>query len=246
MKKKIALVTGASRGIGKAIAIGLARKGVFVVINYRSRNDAAEEVAKEIKNFGGEAVIFKADVANDNEVKSMVESIVDRFGSIDILVNNAAIHRGGRIQNLTVEDWNLVINSILGGTFYCCRHVVPYMIENKWGRIINVSSYTALHGYPGDTPYSAAKAGLLGFTMALAKEVATKGITVNVVIPGFVPTDMTASLFNTQEKIERELQRIPMRRPGRPEEIAEMVNFLVFKGEYITGAIFRVDGGLGM
>ena len=120
------------------------------------------------------------------------------------------------------------------------------MIEKNWGRIINISSYAALHGYPGDTAYSSAKAGLLGFTMALAKEVASKGITVNVIVPGFIPTDMTAALFNTQEKIEQELQRIPMRRPGKPEEISDMVNFLVLKGDYITGTVIRIDGGLGI
>jgi len=244
--KRVAVVTGASRGIGRAVAIGLAKEGVSVVVNYHSRRDAAEEVAREIIEAGGKAIVVKADVANDAEVKSMVDQVVEKWGAIDILVNNAALHRGGRIQKLTLEDWSLVINSVLGGTFHCCRHIVPMMVEKNWGRIINLSSYVALHGYPGDTPYGAAKAGLLGFTMSLAKEVATKGITVNAVIPGYIPTDMTGRLFNTQEKIEREVQNIPIRRPGKPEEISDMVNFLVFKGEYITGAVIRVDGGLGM
>jgi 3-oxoacyl-[acyl-carrier protein] reductase len=244
--KRVALVTGAGRGIGRAIAIGLAKEGVSVVVNYLSRRDAAEEVAREIIGGGGKAIVVKADVANDTEVKSMVDQVVERWGTIDILVNNAALHRGGRIQKLTLEDWDLVINSVLGGTFHCCRHIVPMMVEKNWGRIINLSSYVALHGYPGDTSYGAAKAGLLGFTMSLAKEVATKGITVNAIIPGYVPTDMTGRLFNTQEKIEHEVQNIPIRRPGKPEEIADMVNFLVFKGEYITGSVIRVDGGLGM
>jgi 3-oxoacyl-[acyl-carrier protein] reductase len=246
MEKKVAFVTGSSRGIGRAIAIGLAKEGVSVVVNYRSRQDAAEEVAREITGIGGEAIIAKADVANDDEVKSMVDDVINKWGSIDILVNNAAIHRGGRIQKLTLEDWNLVINSVLGGTFHCCRHIVPLMIAKNWGRIINLSSYVALHGYPGDTAYGAAKAGLLGFTMSLAKEVASKGVTVNAIIPGFVPTDMTGGLFNTQEKIDREVQNIPIHRPGKPEEIADMVNFLVSKGEYITGTVIRVDGGLAM
>ena len=246
MEKKVAFVTGSSRGIGRAIAIGLAKEGVSVVVNYRSRHDAAEEVAREITGIGGEAIIAKADVANDDEVKSMVDDVINKWGSIDILVNNAAIHRGGRIQKLTLENWNLVINSVLGGTFHCCRHIVPLMIAKNWGRIINLSSYVALHGYPGDTAYGAAKAGLLGFTMSLAKEVASKGVTVNAIIPGFVPTDMTGGLFNTQEKIDREVQNIPIHRPGKPEEIADIVNFLVFKGEYITGTVIRVDGGMGM
>jgi 3-oxoacyl-[acyl-carrier protein] reductase len=246
MKEKVALVTGASRGIGRAIALGLAKEGVRVVINYQARQDAAERVASEIRETGGEALVVKADVAKDDEVKRMVDQAIGKWGAIDILVNNAATHRGGRIQNLTLEDWGLVINSALGGAFHCCRHIVPMMVEKRWGRIINLSSYVALHGYPGDTPYGAAKAGLIGFTLSLAKEVATRGITANAIVPGFVPTDMTARLFDTREKIEQEIQKVPIRRPGRPEEIAEMVNFLVFRGEYITGSVIRVDGGLGM
>ena len=246
MEEKVALVTGSARGIGRAIALSLAKEGVRVVVNYQSRRDAAEEVAREIIGAGGKALVVRADVANDAEVKSMVDQVVEKWGTINILVNNAATHRGGRIQKLTLEDWGLVINSALGGAFHCCRHIIPMMVEKKWGRIINLSSYVALHGYPGDTPYGAAKAGLLGFTMSLAKEVAAKGITVNAVIPGYVPTDMTGALFNTQEKIERQIQEIPIHRSGKPEEIAEMVNFLVFKGDYITGTVIRVDGGLAM
>jgi 3-oxoacyl-[acyl-carrier protein] reductase len=242
----VSLVTGASRGIGRAIAIGLAKEGVSVAVNYQSRRDAAEEVVREITGAGGKAIVVKADVANDAEVKSMVDQVVGKWGTIDILVNNAATHRGGRLQNLTLGDWGLVINSVLGGAFHCCRHILPMMVEKKWGRVINLSSYVGLHGYPGDTPYGAAKAGILGLTMSLAKEVSTKGITVNAIVPGFVPTDMTAGLFNTKEKLDLEIQKIPLRRPGKPGEIADMVNFLVFKGEYITGTVIRVDGGLAM
>ena len=161
MDKKIALVTGSARGIGRAIAIGLAKEGARLVVNYQSRQDAAEEVAREIIGAGGEAVVVKADVGSDSEVKSMVEKIRKEWGTIDILVNNAGVHRGGRIQSLALEDWNLVIKSTLGGTFHCCRHIVPMMVEKNWGRIINISSYAALHGYPGDTAYGAAKAALL-------------------------------------------------------------------------------------
>lgn len=245
-RKKVALVTGAARGIGRAIAIDLAAQGVSVVINYRSRRDAAEEVMAVIQASGGESMIIGADVAKDDAVKSMVDEIETRWGSIDILVNNATTHKGGRIQSLSHEEWDTVLGSALGGAFHCCRYVVPGMVERRWGRIINLSSYVALHGYQGDCAYGTAKAGLLGFTMSLAKEVATRGITVNAVIPGFVPTDMTRGLFDTQEKLEREMQNIPMRRPGTPEEIADMVNFLVFKGQYITGTAIRVDGGLAM
>lgn len=246
MKKKVALVTGSGRGIGRAIVLGLAKEGARVVVNYRSMQDAAEKVAYEIIGTGGEVIIVKADVANDTEVKSMVDQVVEKWGTIDILVNNAALHRGGRIQNLPPEDWNLVIQSVLKGAFNCCRYVVPLMVEKEWGRIINVSSDAGLHGYPGETAYGAAKAGLIGFTKSLAKEVAKKKITVNVVIPGFLQTDMTAPLFGTEERLNREIERIPMGRPGKPEEVAELISFLAFKGSYITGAVIQIDGGMGM
>jgi 3-oxoacyl-[acyl-carrier protein] reductase len=244
--EKVALVTGASRGIGRAIAIDLAKQGARVVVNYRSRPDAAQEVVREIRRLGSEAISVKADVANETEVQSMVNLALEKMGGIDILVNNAALHRGGRIQKLPSQDWDLVINSVLKGTFHCCRHVVPLMLEKEWGRIINLSSDAGLHGFPGDTAYGAAKAGLIGFTKSLAKEVARKRITVNVVIPGFLRTDMTAPLFSTEERVHREIERIPMGRPGMPEEIAELVSFLALKGAYITGAVIQIDGGMGM
>lgn len=243
---RIALVTGASRGIGRAIALELAKDGANLIVNYRLRSEEAESVVKEIEAMGRKAIAIRADVSNEKEVKSMVERTIETFGRIDILVNNAAIHRGGRIQKLSTEDWDIVINSILRGTFNCCRYVIPYMIEKEWGRIINISSDVGLHGFPGDTAYGAAKAGLIGFTKSLAKEVAKKNITVNVVVPGFLRTDMTAPLFNTEEKVQRELSRIPMGRPGRLEEVSSLVSFLAFKGSYITGAVLQVDGGMGM
>jgi len=244
--KKVALVTGAARGIGRAIAIDLAKEGANVIVNYRSRPDAAEEVVKVIKEMGRKVVSVKADVAKEHEVKSMVDQAIETFGGIDILVNNAAIHRGGRVQKLPTEDWDLVMNSILRGTFNCCRYVVPLMVEKNWGRIVNLSSVAGVHGYPGDTAYGSAKAGLIGFTKSLAKEVAKKGITANVVIPGYLQTDMTSVLFDTAEKINYALQMIPLGRPGKPEEVAELVSFLAFKGAYITGSVIRVDGGMGM
>ena len=246
MEKKVALVTGASRGIGRAIAIDLAKEGADVIVNYRSNSEAAEEVVKLIKEMGRQAISIKADVANDHEVEEMVQKAKEEFGNIDVLVNNAALHRGGRIQKLPPEDWDLVMNSVLRGVFNCCRHIVPFMVEKEWGRIINISSDAGLHGYPGDTAYGAAKAGLIGFTKSLAKEVAKKKITVNVVIPGFLQTDMTSVLFTSEERLNREIERIPLGRPGKVEEIAELVSFLAFKGSYITGAVIQVDGGMGM
>ena len=245
-QKRVALVTGASRGIGRAIAIDLAKEGADVIVNYRTRPDAAAEVVKEIEKVGSRAISVRADVANEAEVQSMVNLAMEKMGGIDILVNNAAIHRGGRVQKLPSEDWDLVIHSVLKGAFNCCRYIVPGMVEKEWGRIINISSDAGLHGFPGDTAYGAAKAGLIGFTKSLAKEVAKKKITVNVVIPGFLHTDMTSVLFTTEERLKREIERIPMGRPGKPEEIAELVSFLAFKGSYITGAVIQVDGGMGM
>jgi 3-oxoacyl-[acyl-carrier protein] reductase len=246
VENRVALVTGSSRGIGRAIALNLARSGMRVVVNYQFRQEAAEEVAREISEGGGEAIVVKADVRSDEGVKSMVTRIVNTWGTVDVLVNNAVVHRGGRVQKLEPKDWNMVIDSALGGAFHCCRRIAPMMVERKWGRIVNLSSYVALHGYPGDTAYGAAKAGLLGFTMSLAKEVATKGITVNAVVPGFILTDMTSGLFDSQEKLAGEIGRIPMRQPGKPEEVADTVNFLVFKRDYVTGTVIRVDGGLAM
>ena len=246
MEKRVALVTGASRGIGRAIAIGLAEQGADVIVNFRSHPDAAEEVVRLIREAGRQALSVRADVAHDDEVKDMVKKAKEEFGGIDILVNNAALHRGGRIQKLPPEEWNLVINSVLRGAFNCCRYVVPLMVEREWGRVINISSDAGLHGYPGDTAYGAAKAGLIGFTKSLAKEVAKKKITANVVIPGFLQTDMTSVLFTSEERLRLEIERIPLGRPGKVEEISELVSFLAFKGSYITGAVIQVDGGMGM
>jgi 3-oxoacyl-[acyl-carrier protein] reductase len=243
---KIALVTGAARGIGRAIALDFAEHGADIAVNYRSRLDAAEEVAEKIRRMGRKALVVKADVGDEQQIKAMVDRVAEEFGGIDVLVNNAAIHRGGRVQNIALKDWDLVMNSALKGAFHCCRHVIPMMLEQQWGRVINISSIAGLRGSPGDTAYGSSKAGLIGFTKSLAKEVAKKGITVNAVVPGFLKTDMTAPLFNTEEKLKSELKRIPMGRPGEPQEIAEVVSFLAFKGSYITGAVIMVDGGMGM
>ncbi len=244
--KKVALVTGASRGIGKAIAIELARRGADLIINYTSRPDAAEEVAAQIRKSGGRALLCKADVAEEMQVKAMIEQALGHFGRIDILVNNAALHRGGRVQKIDPTDFGKVIDIVLRGAFHCCRHIVPMMAEAHWGRIINISSNAGLHGHAGDTAYGAAKAGLIGFTKSLAKETASRNITANVVVPGFIQTEMTAPLFDNPVKVANELAGIPMGRPGDPAEVAEVVGFLAFKGSYVTGTVVNVDGGMGM
>ncbi|MBN1102520.1 MAG: 3-oxoacyl-ACP reductase FabG [Deltaproteobacteria bacterium] len=244
--RKLALVTGAARGIGRAIALDLAAQGADLVVNYRSRPDAAEEVVEEIRRMGKRAILVKADVADESQVKDMVDQAVKELGTIDILVHNAALHRGGRVQKIAPEDWDLVIRTALNGAFNCCRFLVPMMVEQRWGRIINISSNAGLHGSPGDTAYGSAKAGLIGFTKSLAKEVAKRGITANAVVPGFLQTDMTAPLFHTEGRLKSEIEAIPMGRPGEPREIADVVSFLAFKGSYVTGAVIRVDGGMGM
>ena len=244
--KRVALVTGSSRGIGRAIALDLAQQGVDIIVNYRSNDAEAEKVAAAVRDSGADVLMSKADVADEEAVRSMIDQAMDRFGTIDILVNNAGIHRGGRVQSVSTEDWDLVINASLRGAFNCCRYTVPHMVEQKWGRIINISSPSGEHGYPGDTAYGSAKAGIIGFTKSLAKEVAAKKITANVVIPGYLQTDMTAGLFDTEEKIQFAIQGIPMRRPGEVHEVAEVVSFLALKGSYVTGAVIRVDGGMGM
>jgi 3-oxoacyl-[acyl-carrier protein] reductase len=244
--RKIALVTGAARGIGRAIALDLAAQGADVVVNYLSRQDAAEDVAEHIRSMGKRALVLKADIADQDQVEAMVEGIVAEWGGVDILVHNAALHRGGRVQKMGLEDWDLVLHTTLRGAYNCCRFVVPLMVRREWGRIITISSNAGVHGHAGDTAYGSAKAGLIGFTKSLAKEVAKRGITANVVVPGFLKTDMTAPLFNTEEKLKLEIDGIPMGRPGEPEEIAEVVSFLAFKASYVTGAVIMVDGGMGM
>jgi len=246
VRRKIALVTGAARGIGRAIALDLAAQGADVIVNYRSRPDAAEDVAKQIRSMGRRVLVLKADVADQNQVETMVDRTVEEWGGVDILVHNAALHKGGRVQKIGLEDWDLVIHTTLRGAYNCCRSVVPHMVKKEWGRIINISSNAGVHGHAGDTAYGSAKAGLIGFTKSLAKEVAKRGITANVVVPGFLKTDMTAPLFNTEDKLKSEIEGIPMGRPGEPQEIAEVVSFLAFKASYVTGAVIMVDGGMGM
>ncbi|MBU2551188.1 MAG: 3-oxoacyl-ACP reductase FabG [Proteobacteria bacterium] len=241
---RTALVTGSSRGIGRAIAIRLAREGAAVAVNYLGRAAQAAEVVELIENSGGKAASFQADVSDYVQVEAMVGQVARTLGPIDVLVNNAMIHRGRAVHKLPLEDWDIVIKSSLYGTFHCCRAVVPSMIERKWGRIINISSPVGLQGYPGDSAYAAAKAGQLGLTKSVARELAPHGVTVNAVMPGFVLTETTQHL--SPKNIELFKAGIPLGRLCTGEDVAETVNFLAAKGDYVTGSFHYVDGGLGM
>ena len=244
LEGKVALVSGASRGIGRAIALDLATHGADVVVNYATRADAAETVCQTIRDMGRRALPLQANVAEATDVARMVAEAMATFGHIDILVNNATWHRGRRVEKLPESDWDAVLDSCLKGAYHCCQHLVPQMRARGGGRIINISSSVGLIGWPGDTAYGAAKSGLIGFTRSLAKEVAPDGITANVVMPGYIRTDMTAAL--TPKNTEHMLSLIPLGRAGEPEDVAEVVTFLATAGAYVTGAVYVVDGGMSL
>ncbi len=244
LKGKVALVTGASRGIGRAIAISLAKEGAFVAVNYASNAKAAQEVVQLIQDAGSDATAYQADIADISAVEKMVAEIMEKQGGIDILVNNAGVWRGGKLQKVQPADWDKVLDTNLKGMLCCTRAVLPSMLEKKAGKIINISSVIGIVGYPGDTIYGTSKAGIFGFTKSLAKEVATKGINVNAIAPGIISTDMNKSLDEaTREKL---LKSIPMRTMGEPEDIAEVVCFLACGARYVTGQVWTVDGGYTM
>lgn len=240
---KVAIVTGASRGIGRAIALELAQAGAKVAVNYTSSNTAAAEVVAEIVKGGGEALAIQADVSTADRIDALVATVMDKWGRIDVLVNNAGITRDTLLLRMKLEDWQAVIDTNLTGVFLATRAVSKIMLKQKSGRIINIASVAGQMGNPGQANYSAAKAGVIGFTKTVAKELATRGITVNAVAPGFITTDMTQDL-----KSEAILQFIPLGRYGQPEEVAGMVRFLAADpaAAYITGQTFNVDGGMVM
>ena len=242
---KVALGTGASRGIGRAIALRLAGEGAKVAINYAGNTAKAEAVKAEIEQNGGEAILVQADVADSSAVEAMVAKVTEAFGQIDILVNNAGITRDGLLMRMKEEDFDAVVNTNLKGVFHCTKTVSKLMMKKRSGRIINMASVVGIMGNAGQTNYAAAKAGVIGFSKSAAKELAARGITVNVVAPGFIDTDMTAAM--TDKAKELTLTGIPMKKMGTPEDVANAVLFLASDcASYITGQTVNVDGGMVM
>ncbi|MFE4106803.1 3-oxoacyl-[acyl-carrier-protein] reductase [Almyronema epifaneia] len=244
LQDKVAIVTGASRGIGRAIAQALASEGAKVVVNYASSSQAADEVVAQINEQGGSAIALQADVSKADQVDALISTTLEKWSRVDILVNNAGITRDTLLLRMKPEDWQAVIDLNLTGVFLCTRAVSKVMLKQRSGRIVNVASVSGLMGNPGQANYSAAKAGVIGFTKTVAKELASRGVTVNAVAPGFIATDMTADLSNTAEI----LKFIPLNRYGTPEEVAGLVRFLAADpaAAYITGQVMNVDGGMVM
>ena len=242
---KVALVTGGSRGIGRAIALKLAENGADVAINYAGNTVAAEEVKAAIEQMGRKALLIQCSVADTDGVQAMVNQVVKELGRLDILVNNAGITRDGLLMRMKEADWDDVMNTNLKGVYNCSKAVMRTMMKQKSGRIVNMASVVGEMGNAGQANYAAAKAGVIGFTKSLAKEVASRGITVNAIAPGFIATDMTRVLSDDQKA---EMARtIPLGRAGQPEDVANAVLFLASEGAaYITGQVLNVDGGMVM
>ncbi|EGO89236.2 3-oxoacyl-[acyl-carrier-protein] reductase [Clostridium botulinum C] len=240
---KNAIVTGASRGIGRAIAIKLANLGANVVLNYRSDINSVNEVVKEIESKGVKAVAIQGDISKFEDAKKIVDEAMEKLGSIDILVNNAGITKDMLLMRMKEEEFDNVIEVNLKGVFNCTKHVVPIMMKQRSGKIINISSVVGLSGNAGQSNYAAAKAGIIGFTKSVAKEIASRGITVNAVAPGFIATDMTGVL---SDKVKENIKNnIPLKRVGDAKDIANTVAFLSSNmASYITGQVISVDGGM--
>ncbi|MBU3190115.1 3-oxoacyl-[acyl-carrier-protein] reductase [Clostridium bowmanii] len=245
LKGKTAVVTGASRGIGRAIALKLAKLGANIVVNYRNSIDAVQEVVKEIEALGVKALALQADISSYSDVEFMMKKCIEEFGSLDILVNNAGITKDGLLMRMKEEDFDSVIDINLKGAFNCTRHVSAIMLKQRSGRIINISSVSGLTGNAGQVNYCAAKAGIIGMTKAVAREFGGRGVTCNAVAPGYIQTDMTKALPAKVKDVI--MNTIPLKRLGMPEDVANAVAFLASEeAAYITGQVINVDGGMVM
>ena len=242
LKEAVVVVTGASRGLGRAIAEEVARGGAKVVVNYSRSQEPAEELVNEISESGGEAIAVQADVSDAEQAQKLIDQAIEEYGRIDVLVNNAGINIDRTLKKLSVDDWDKVIQVDLNSAFYTVHAVLPHMTEQGGGKIINMSSFVGEAGNIGQANYSAAKAGLLGFTKTAAKELARSGITVNAICPGFIETDMVASI--PEDARDKLLKTVPLGRFGQPEEIARAVCYLVEDGDYITGQSLDINGGV--
>ena len=245
MKESVALVTGGGRGIGRAICLELARQGAAVAVNYAGNEAAALETVEACRALGVEAEAFRADVADPAACDQLIQAVKERFGKLDILVNNAGITRDGLLMTAKAEDFERVLDTNLKGAYFCMKAASKLMMRQRYGRIINLSSVVGLRGNAGQTSYAASKAGILGLTKSAAKELATRGVTVNAVAPGFIDTDMTAVLPENAKSAM--LTTIPMGHPGKPEDVAQAVTFFARpESAYITGQVLCVDGGMAV
>lgn len=243
--EKIVLVTGASRGIGRAIALEFGSRGATVIVNYNSSEGPANEVLELIKTAGGDGMIYQADVSDADSVNAMIKTITKEYGKLDVLVNNAGTTRDNVIMMLKPEDFDTVINTNLRSAWLCCKAASRTMMRKRTGRIINITSVVGISGNGGQTNYAASKAGMIGLTKSLAKEIATRNVTVNAVAPGFIATDMTSDLDEAIKEVA--LSHIPLGRMGEPAEVAKAVLFLASDdAAYITGQVLVVDGGMVM
>lgn len=245
LKGKCAVITGASRGIGKSIAIKFAKEGANIVINYRNNEEEALKVKKELEELGSKALVVKADISELKEAENLIKEAKKEFGRVDILVNNAGITKDNLIIRMKEEDFDSVIKTNLKGAFNCLKAVTPIMLKQKYGKIVNMSSVVGVVGNPGQVNYCASKAGLIGITKSLAREIGSRNITVNAIAPGFIDTDMTKVLSCDQKK--KILSQVPLNKFGSVEDIANVALFLASENSnYITGQVIHVDGGMAM